>query len=256
MTDTVYQYRVYCIEEATYVTVWGTEEPTLCPNNHSNRAIDSSQTVIIDSIETTSVQVHDPSMGIYRLMTEVFDIPAGNTGDISTFNISYPMDVSIWQMELYSHSSNIGDNIDIIVSPNKTVGYLTAPGATGATGLSVSATITDNQFVSKGSYLQLFNNPTIEELGRVTSLTHAGTTGGSVIMENGLTGYYPPGTLVQLNLIIVENLFFCKLNQSHVIGNKGFKSKEIPANTNMRIKYTNNSIEAKKFCAYIETYYR
>jgi len=45
----IYQYRIWCNTELSFVTTWAESEPTVCPNNNSHE-IDITKTTIINSI--------------------------------------------------------------------------------------------------------------------------------------------------------------------------------------------------------------
>lgn len=49
MSKTIYKWRVWCVTENDWETIWSIEEPTVCPTN-VNHTIDSSKTTIIDTI--------------------------------------------------------------------------------------------------------------------------------------------------------------------------------------------------------------
>jgi hypothetical protein len=248
----VNKYRVYCIEEAIFVNVLGEVEPVICPNDHSDRTINASQTIIIDSIDQSEVKIVEPTSGQYRLFTVKYDIPAGNVGDVTTIDKSYPMDISIWKTEIYSFSDNVGDEVTASVAPNTTVGVLTAVANIGSTTLTVSSTAVNNIFVSKGTYLRLYNNPTFEEVGRITSFD---VNTNTITFENPLTNSFPIGSLIQMELTMIDKLLLYKSEASYFIGDKGFKSKQLPTGKIIRIKYTNNTALAKKLVIYIECYF-
>ena len=58
MSDTVYQYRLYCETEDAYVEVWDTEAPTVCPNNNGH-TIDTDSITVIDKITQDTAHTAD-----------------------------------------------------------------------------------------------------------------------------------------------------------------------------------------------------
>lgn len=248
----VNQYRLYCIEEASFVKVWDEEEPTLCPNDHADRTIDPTKTVIVDTVSTARVETLEPTFGKFEHTSQVFNIPSGTTGAVTSHTLQYPMDVQIWGTSLYIGPDNVNDCISATVAPNTTIGVLTAEGATGATGFNVSSTVVTTEHMVKGVSLRFQNGGTTEEPGRVTSFD---VSGNKVFMQTPLTQYFPPGTLVQLNLRLLNEVQFFKSDYMHHIAQKGFKSRSLPAYTPITIDYMNHDGKAKKFVIYIEYYY-
>lgn len=248
----VNEYRVYCIEEAKYVKSWGTVEPTICPNDHSDRTIATLQTVITNTIATKHVITEEPSTGKFEHTSEVFEVPSGATGAVTEFHLCYPMDIQIWDTMIYVSPDNVGDCVTVIVAPDTTLGILTAGADTGATGLNVNSTVVTNDYISRGIHLGLNNGGTTEHPGRVVAFDAEANT---VIMQVPFTQYFPPGTLVQMNLHMIHNLIFSRADHSHKIAQKGFKGKIVPANTDVCIHYTNQSTNAKRIVFYIEYYY-
>lgn len=54
----LFKYKVWCVVENIYVSVWGENEPTVCPNNNTH-SIDSNKTQIID--QQLDIVPRDPS---------------------------------------------------------------------------------------------------------------------------------------------------------------------------------------------------
>lgn len=69
----VYEYRIYCQTEGTYVSTWSTTEPTSCPNNNTH-TIDQDQTSIINSV-TDSTNLGQFTKDDNRLMVAPSLIP-------------------------------------------------------------------------------------------------------------------------------------------------------------------------------------
>ena len=58
MSISLNEYRVYCTTEAAYFKLWSTTVPTTCPNNNGH-TIDSSQTTIIRSMNSSALRTQD-----------------------------------------------------------------------------------------------------------------------------------------------------------------------------------------------------
>lgn len=249
---TVFQYRVYCIEENTFVTLWSIEEPTICPNEHADRTIDPSQTVIIDNVATNTVITKEPTTGQFQHTTRTIVVPSGYPGDVSVHNYTWPMDLEIWKTELFATSENIGDEITLTVAPNTIVGQLTSTGNIGDTVLNVTSTAVTNDLIVRGVEVELDNTFYTEDLGRVVAYD---ATANTITVENAITMPFVAGSMVKLNLRMVKDAVLHRVERVHRIGEKGFKAKTLPANTIVEAKYKNNDGLAKSIVFVVEYYY-
>jgi len=248
----VYNYRVYCIEEVKFVTAWGTVAPSICPNNHADRTIDTAQTTIIGTISTTSVTTNEPTTGHFQHTTLVADIPSGDIGDVSTFDFSWPMDLQLWKSDFFVSTANIGDTVRGIAAPNTQIGVLTVAANIGDTVLYVpNATVTIKQ-MTKGLYISLDDGISSTSYGRVTAFS---TTANTITVETPLTQAYSIGAIVRMNIYTIRDMVLFVTDKFQRVGDKSFKPKILPANTVLQLQYTNNSVNAKTLRIAFEYYY-
>lgn len=235
--STVYQYRVYCIEEGKNVNVWATTTPKLCPNNHTDRSIDPNRTTVVSSLSTNTIKAEEPTEGYFQATTVEMNIPSGSPGDVTLIDVSWPMDILIWKTEFNPVSDMMGDKINVIGDPGLSVGALTADASATDTVLNVSNTVTDN--VIRGFDVQLTDGSTTEKLGRIVGVDKDNF---QITVENALTNNFLASspTYVQLNVCSVKDFKIDTLNKTQ-FGEKGFRYKTLPANTVMRLEYTNNN---------------
>jgi hypothetical protein len=254
MTDTtIYQYRLYCIEEATFVYTWSAEVPTLCPNNHLDRTIDSVQTLIVGKVGTNIVTAQQDTLKNFQHIPFPINVPTMSTGGVYDYDFSFPMDVQIWKCEFYTTSDHIGDFLTIYLAPNTVVGVLTSSASIGNTTINVSPTAVTNQLISNGVDFSLDDGVNINNCGRIISYD---TTLNTITFETPLTNNFAIGTMIKFQLKAVNNLLLHRPNKVHKVGERGFRGRLIPKNTVLRASYTNMNGLAKQFVVVIEIYYQ
>lgn len=242
-------YSVFCIAENKYVDVWGTTKPTLCPNDHADRSINPVLTKINQTISEKKIIVEEPSDGYFQTETIVIDIPSGTPGLVHSHDISWPVDILVWRTRWQTGSDNIGDTFNIIASPDKVVGTITQETTAGTNIIHVDHALT--QEAIKGLELVLVNGGTTENLGRIITIDN---TNDCLTMEKNAVNTFPTGSIIQLNLFVAINMRILHNDQKIRLGDKGFKGKQLPANTVLRINYTNNSGTAKQMDWQVEYY--
>lgn len=253
MSTTVYQYIVYCITEGQYVTYWGTSPPTTCPNNNTHtidpNSISIQQTISEDTIKTNEVNVGK----LFQHSSAHLDIPAGTPGSVVSMNLSWPMDINLWQTTLYPLANNLYDVINILIAPNTTLGVLTQNANIGDTLLNVSNTAFTFEYMYKGLIVTLTDGVNTFNAGRITSINSTSLT---ITVENPLTVAFTAGsTYFQISIQIVRDKIFHQTTIPEHIGNKGFNSMPIQAGTVMQVQYTNMDGTAKTLYTDLEYYY-
>ncbi|QKF94446.1 hypothetical protein QKU48_gp0988 [Fadolivirus algeromassiliense] len=246
---TVYLYRVHCIEEDKDVTIWSTTTPNLCPNNHSDRSIDPSRTVVIDSIKQDSVKAEEPTDGYFQCTSVPINVPASAMGSYYYQDYEWPMDILVWKTEINPKNNMLNDKISVIADPDKQIGVLTSVADVGSKVLHVSNTVTTN--VIRGFEITLEYNGTICEMGRIIAIDRIN---GMITVENLPSIAFPINTLVKLNVYMVKDYYVDSSLTKICFGDKGFRGKILPANTKMRVKYYNSNGEEKNVCWRVEYY--
>ena len=248
-TKIVYQYRVYCIEEATYVTLWGETEPTLCPNNHADRTINSSSTTIIDKINIDTVKAEEPTYGYFQSKSLEFNIPAGATGDVSTFDESWVSKILLWRSIFYINSENLGDVINVQAGPNTTIGVITAALSPGETVITANSTVFD-YLLYRGLHVRITDGVNIDALGEVTNIDKENF---QFTVSTATTNSFAIGSYIQLTICSIQNLKLTQIGNIKV-ANKGFKGQSVEPGQIMRLNYTNNDGLAKTINLRLEYY--
>lgn len=234
---TLYQYRIWCETENTYTYVWSETVPTVCPKN-TTHDISTSTITIVNKMETPMVTIQNDVAGSYQSSTVRINVPASEPGSIYTQDISFPHDTYIWTSEFMSDSSMVGDEFNIIVSPNTTIGVITTPSLTGATTFSVSSTIFTSGYVTRGVDLSISDGTNTQILGRVSDMD---TVNQTITVENPLVIDYNPGSYLLLNVYIVRNQYIGAANKTYLYGKKGFSAKKLAKGQVLQFLYKNNT---------------
>jgi len=238
MTTEVYNFRVYCNDEADYVYTWDSVEPTTCPNNNAH-SINATLTTIVETVSTSNVVAVEDSDGYFETEHITMNIPTGTPGDLTEHDVSWPMDYLLWRTLFTPTSDMIGDTISVIASPETTVGVLTAPVTSGQTVLNVNSTVTDN--VWRGFLVNIFDGVNKDFLGRCTDVD---AVGGTITVETATVNSFAAGSSVQIGIFVLKDIFVAD-TQTIDIGLKGGKGKTITAGMILRVRYTNNSGTSK-----------
>ena len=248
--QTVYQYQLYCNTEATYVTTYQTSTPTVCPNNIAH-SINTDSITILDTISNDIVKVQQETTttgGHFKCHTRVINITT--TGTV-TSDLTWPFVVTPLSVYFITTSDHVGDNFEINIAPDTTVGNITANVASSATTVTVSAGAITAFKV--GYYLTLADGTNTDDMGRVTVVNTA---------TNQLTAETPTThsflaitpTLVKLTIKPVVDYEIGPAG-AYTIGVSNLQGNSVPANTTIRWKYTSNSGTTKKFVGKVELLY-
>jgi len=250
MATVVNQYRVYCVTESEYQYVWGTVEPTTCPNNNSH-TITSSATVIVSKVESKDVIITQeiiPTGGSYRAETRKLTM-VGN--DTVQDDRAWLFPANALAIQFHTSAENIGDTVTLAIAPNTTVGILTSDVAVNDTILNVSSTVTD--FIRVGYELTLTDGINTEVLGVVVNVNPGA---GQVTVETACPTAFAAATptYVQQTVYFIKD-FYLQGPYTYKLGDTTIGSSYIPTGTIVRIKYTNNSAAAKTFVGIVELFY-
>lgn len=245
---TVNNYQLYCITEATMVSSWGETSPTTCPHDTAH-TIDLNSIAIIQRVSRTDIIALEPTDGWFQAIGFTMDIPAGTPGDITSLDKIWPGNLTLWTVTLFTDDINAGDLLSIIPAPDTVIGALIADVNISDTSMVVSSTVLD--IVVRGLNITIYDGVNRNELGMVTVLDSLTNT---VSFENPLTNDFFVGAVILFNVRVIKDYEFSTLSHKFKFGAKGFKGKDVPANTIIRFYYTNNDGAAKKLFINAEFY--
>lgn len=259
MSDPIYEYNVWCNEEAKYTSQWNTVAPTICTSTVSHtgaRDIDTTKSIIVRKVSEDLISVKDQYSGYFQSVSlEIAITGASGMHNIDVFSdgspIVWPMDIIVWQTTVFPTSNMIGDYMSIVAAPNTTVGYILPGAATGATVVYTQQTATNNPNIIRGVDIAITDGVNYQDLGRITGLN---SITGTVSFENPLLRAYSAFSLIKVNIRTVKKIKFYSAG-SKEFARKGSSGKRIPSGTPIRLEYYNNNGEAKTVCIDLEYYY-
>lgn len=249
--DAIKIWRVYCIHESVYVITYDVNIPTLCPNNHIDRTIDTSKTRLLNYVSQNKVTVEEPTSGNYQATTYGVNVPAGLAGDITTYDVVWPMDIDLWKVTLMTDANINMDTINVIVGPETTIGVLTQDAFIGDTLINITGA-TFSTPITTGAEIILYDGVNKNDMGRIINLD---ADNFQITCETSLTNNFLAGTLLKINFYMLKNYTLALPNYEYKLADKGFRYKKIPANTISRIYMTNSDGAQKNICFNIEYYY-
>ena len=148
----VKKYKVYCNDEAAFVTGWSESEPTTCYNNNTH-IIDTDKTAMIDIQNSTNVrilQTHDSTEDIdnYYLYSKIFTIDPNETKDLM---IDLDIDYNLYSVSIATKKENTGDRWSSYINKNTLIGVV----AETSSGTSIKMAESSVEVVKPGYYVHL-----------------------------------------------------------------------------------------------------
>lgn len=235
-------YSIFCITENKIVEMPGFEDkpPTTCYNNYTHEVNPDSLQVIRDlNPHITTASDSSPDDAVFQLQTFNMTIPANTALDTELFfTLLFPFDLYLWTLKLSQKDAKIGDIVTVEVAPDEPIGALTQPVTTGSNKMYVSPTVIPN--IVRGSDIGFMNSSSYEKK-RLGIVSNINKDTSEVTLEKNFEEDYLSGTYITLTNKPIKNYIFeglCRME----IGNKGLKTKLLPANKQISIRYTNKNI--------------
>jgi hypothetical protein len=252
---TLYQWRIWCNTENTYVTTWledGQNGPTVCPNN-TNDVVNADSVSIVDVIDSNEISLKDewvPTGGYFKTETFTLNVNAGR--DVTTTAItSWPYDITLMEMQFNTDAEHENDMITVECPFDTIVGALVSNVSLGDTMLYVDVSSALN--VAKGFYVTLDDGVNSEELGRVIAVDKVNNI---ITMEHAATNSYAAAspTYIKITVRPIDNFTFGN-TAFYRVGASVVAGSPVPANRQVRIKYVNKGALAKKLVIPFEYLY-
>jgi hypothetical protein len=250
MSDHLYEWSILCQTEGKSYHVWKEGEGLpLCPTNPLD-TVDSAASTILRIVRSNLVEIKEEQQqtgGHYQVQTVGGDMAVG----VNTVDTSWPFPTSALAIRFISVSDHKGDNLEVQVAPDTTVGAITSDVSIGDSVLNVDATAL-NTF-KLGYWLTLTDGVNSYDMGRVVGID----TGASTITtENTSTFNFlvATPTLVRCTTKTIVNYEIGEAGQV-VLGESKIGGSYVPANVIVRMIYTNNGASTKRFCAQVEYLY-
>lgn len=251
MANPIYHWQIYCMSEQGWQSTWGVDPPTFCPNDANHEVTGYRQ---LELINPPVLQVADgaPDYGYFQVSTIRIPIPIPTIVPSTIYvRTSFPFKMAIWEMSLTQDSSNKGDIISIQLGENTPASYLTQPASIGDTTLNVHEGFLPLVFAGNeigvvepgGTYRQY--------PGLITAVDRVDNT---ITVQQPLTANYPAGSPILFSTYPVRNMY-CDSGQRMDLGNKGLRTRDIPANTPITIIYVDNTMNDRATDVYLQLQY-
>lgn len=246
---TIYLYKIFCETEQVVKYVWGEVPPTECPTNTSH-TVQLASVAVVDErgdnkVNAVIVEESIPTGGHYQ--ARGFHVDAATSG-WHHIDLEWPIPISLLSAEWNIEAKHKGDNLEVLVGPDTTIGVLTSPCSSGSNTIEVSATVL--QYTAVGRILDITDGSNLDNLGMVVSIS-----GSTITTENETTHSFSAGTtVVRQTVQLVRDACTgspgpCGLGESKIGGSY------IPPSTKLRLRYKNNDGVSKALCGYIEYLY-
>ena len=194
------------------------------------------------------VQDANKTDGNYRCETMHVVIRPNRT---ENFDFVWPFDMNVSSLHFVTNAQHVGDVFTTIVAPNTIVGITLAPVSPGDTTIYVSPTVFT--YVNKGYTMMLTDGTNYTDLGYLLSVDPTSMT--MSVQHGSTTSFNPYSTYVMFGVKNVYN-FVIGEPAKYDIGATQIGSAHVPANTTVRMQYTNKSItDTKEFTWYFEYFY-
>ena len=171
----------------------------------------------------------------YRMAPVLYDIPAGNPGDISRFEISYPCTIMLLGATIDIHSKMEGDQFWMETVCPTTIGYLAEPTVIGETW--ATANMDASAHIFKGLDLLIAD----EVVARISD--HSGAQFNT---DRAWTQVYPAGTPIKIRMLTVEPYYVTTYPMVVWISRDTERGAIIRRGQKMAFFYKNNDGLAKK----------
>ena len=257
-TEQVNKYRVWCTGNNEFQYIWAEEQPTISPSGYP---VDQTKTAIIEIInnDVSRVLVEEQELneskrtgGHFQSGTLNVTVPSGVPGTVTCKDFSYPIPICLLSAQVLTESSSIGDSFEVQVSPDTVIGWCTQnPDPSGYT-LPVSDTVINN--IDVGFKVEIFDGQKLADLGRCISVDSELNQITTEFTPNGQTFLASSPTYVMITVEMVRQFNIFGTGRIE-IGESKIGGSYIPANTPIRVCYTNNDGVEKRFDAEIEYLY-
>lgn len=227
-----WSWTVFCETEGTNVIVNQKSKPTACPND-AGHTINTSSLKYEVNLGTNVIYNPTKNQGFYCVEGINFSCPGSTT---TTYDVKFDYDIIILGGYILPEDTNAGDNLAIIMTPDLTVGVLTAAANTSDTTLTVSATVIQN--IVKGCNVKLGSDEYV--------VKNVDLMNNQLILASALINSYSIGTSVKRNLYVVKNILLSSRNRIE-LGALNPSKTYVPAGYIFRFLYTNNTGTTKTF---------
>lgn len=253
------KYSLYCETEAATVYTPGYLEnvPTVCPNN-VDHVINQESIAAIDTIDTSIQEVEieegvSNTGGKYQAKTYCLDVSAGDSnGVVSSLEFSFPFSISLKTALFGIEDNHDGDEVRVKIAPNTIVGVITEDVSSGSNSFKTS--LETFSFYNPGFHAKLFDGINEDDLGIVISKDEDNL---QLTCENSAINNFQASspTYIKSTVDLIPQCILSKAFGRVDLGRANAKGTFIPADTTIKVEYTNFEAVEKTFCWIIEYFY-
>lgn len=241
-TPPVIYWRVFCTTDNRNEYVWSETTPTVCPVNNTHTIGDTKELERRGGTQEVTIQEEIVKKTGGRYGTRTFGLTANPGPQVTTIKpFSFPIPISGLSSSFTAAAEHRGDIIDVYIAPDTNIGQIQQHVAANQTSFVVTAEMLDLLFL--GAHIQLSDNTNTDLLGRLTALDPDTNT---VTTEFSTTHAFDALTTSVLMCIHMVQSFEIGPPATYPIGLDNTASSYVPANTPMRLVYTNNSSQSNK----------
>jgi hypothetical protein len=254
---TIHNWRIYCDTEGSFIYGYLPEgtDCTVCFNNNTHAVNPNSSSIVSTVSENTTLiatQETGSTAGNFRAEKKKLICLPGSVdpGVITKQVVSFPYDLNILSFSVQIREENVGDMIEMVISPLNFIGVLSAELVSGSVTIVVSVLIMS--LVNKG-YQLVFTNPSngfVEETPEILSLD---TVTNTLTFITPTVTTFPAGSYIKFQLKRLKTFYIGAIGNL-VIGNY-LRASLFPTTVQSEIRYTNFSVAAKTFYYGIEYLY-
>lgn len=252
MATTVYYYKLWCNTDNQWEYVWRETDPVVCPTN-SAHTIDTNSISIVNEVSNQEVKIIEETSATtghhYRLISRKFASQIA-ANDEANMDLTFPYPISIVAGYTFIKATQEGDNMCVIVSPDTTIGAITADITATDTVVKVQQSVIDNTFI--GAKVRFTDLTTTTPYYEVLSKDEAKL---EITVDAGISDSLAAATPTYVQFQIV----MCEVEISgegkYGIGEHTIGGSTIPANTVIRFNYKTDGGNAAQPMFYFETYY-
>ena len=236
MSVTVYQYRIYCNTENTFVTGWGTTPPTTCYNNNEH-AVNELSIQVIQTVSSDQVTIKEDKIEIARNLAikqiEFKDVPTNSSQHVEfTFELLY----SMYSFKFMADDTNKGDEITIAVNPDTTMGLITQDVKIGDTVIYAPAALI--LFGYPGFYIKLSDGVNTDDIGFIKNIDKV--NGTITVSEPAQHNFSLTNTFAKMTYFTMRDIKIGSAGM-YTFGEDVVGGSAVPLNTVVRFTYKNNA---------------
>lgn len=168
MTDTRYDYRIYCKTESKWVEGTTKSKPTACFNNDSH-VIESSATTLLNTISPTIVTLKEEEFstnGNYKCDGVALSCAPNTT---TYYDIEYPFPINLMSASTTVTDDHIGNTLNVYFVPDSIIGGMTQVNGPNLDKV-VMAGLAEIQNIFVGLDVTISDSEKTESLGTIQSI--------------------------------------------------------------------------------------